>query len=177
VASGGQSAAADEVWKLPDGRTAADAEPGAKIIPEGDAELPACLGEPEECIAAVATDIAVGSAADVTFGDLATDAVFRAICVQRNFRVIEHHQQFVFVGVQLLQQAIKGDEACTALEDAIEARPHFTASPFEARPTVAVFPMGSGVRCRRQLDLRRTARPICYPWRQKPIHRSQIAEE
>ena len=66
--SGGQSAAADEVWKLRDGRTAADAEPGAKVIPEGDAELPACLGEPEECVAAIATDVAVGSTADVAFG-------------------------------------------------------------------------------------------------------------
>ena len=126
--SGGLSAAADEVWKLRDGRTAADAEPGAKIIPEGDAELPASLGEPEECVAAVATDVAVGSAADVALGHLAADVVFRAIGVQRNFRVIEHHQQFVFVGVQPLQQTVKGDEACAPLKDAIEARPHFIAS-------------------------------------------------
>ena len=48
--------------------------------------------------------------------------------VQRNFRVIEHHQQFVFVGVQPLQQTVKGDEACAPLKDAIEARPQFTAS-------------------------------------------------
>ena len=36
--------------------------------------------------------------------------------VQRDFRVIEHHQQFVFVGVQPLQQAAKGDEACAPLK-------------------------------------------------------------
>ncbi len=126
--SGGLSAAADEVWKLRDGRAAADAEPGAKVIPEGDTELAARLGEPEKRVAAVATDVAVGSAADVAFGHLATDVVFRSIGVQRNFRVIEHHQQLVFVGVQPFQQAVKGDKACTPLKDAIEARPQFTAS-------------------------------------------------
>ena len=100
-----------------DGRIAADAEFGVKIIPEGNAELPACLGEPEECVAAVATDVAVGSAADVAFGHLAANVVFRAIGVQWNFRVIEHHQQLVFVGVQPLQQAVKGDEACAPLKE------------------------------------------------------------
>jgi hypothetical protein len=39
--SGGLSIAVDEVWKLRDGRTVADTELGAKIIPKGDAELPA----------------------------------------------------------------------------------------------------------------------------------------
>src|SRR6202035_5992869 len=97
------SAAAHEIWKLRAAATATVRWPGAKIIPEGDAELPAGLGEPEKCIAAVATDVAVGSAADVAFGHLATDVVFRAIGVERNFRVIEHHQQFVYDGVQPLQ--------------------------------------------------------------------------
>src|SRR5450755_3849335 len=136
--SGGLSAAADEVWKLRDGRPAADAEPGAKIIPEGDAELPAGLSEPEKCVAAVATDVAVGSAADVAFGDLAADVVFRTIGVQRNVRVIEHHQQFVFVGMQPLQQTVKGDEAGAPLKDAIEARPHFTASTPRRREPVGL---------------------------------------
>jgi hypothetical protein len=122
------SSAADEIWKLRDGGAAADAESGAKIIPKGNAELPACLSEPEKRVAAVATDVAVGSAADVAFGHLAADVIFRAVGVQRNFRVIEHHQQFVFVGVQPLQQTVKGDEACTPLKDAIEARSQFTAS-------------------------------------------------
>ena len=55
--------------------------------------------------------------------------------VQRNFRVIEHHQEFVFVSVQPLQQAIKRDEACTPLKDAIEARPQFTApTPCRRKP-------------------------------------------
>ena len=132
-ASGGLAAAADEVWKLRDGRTAADAEPGAKIVPEGDAELPAGLGEPEEGVAAVAADVAVGSAADVALGHLAADVVFRAVGVQRDFRVIEHHQQLGLVGVQPLQQAVEGDEAGAPLKDAIEARPQFTASAWRRR--------------------------------------------
>ncbi|HXA24779.1 MAG TPA: hypothetical protein VNW90_21035 [Acetobacteraceae bacterium] len=37
-----------------------------------------------------------------------------------------------------MQQAIKGDEACTALEDAIEARPHFTATPPRRREPVGL---------------------------------------
>jgi hypothetical protein len=61
-----------------DGRTAADVEPGAKIIPKGDAELPAGLGEPEKCIAAVATDVAVGSAADVAFWSPGNGCRFRS---------------------------------------------------------------------------------------------------
>jgi hypothetical protein len=80
VASGGMSSAADEIWKLRDGAGAADAE-SAKIVTKGNAELPACLGEPEKRVAAVATDVAVGSAADVAFGHLATDVVFRSIGV------------------------------------------------------------------------------------------------
>ena len=32
----------------------------------------------------------------------------------------EHHQELVFVGVQPLQQAIKRDEACTPLKDAMK---------------------------------------------------------
>src|ERR1700733_13201038 len=113
------SSAADEIWKLRDGGAAADAESGAKVVPKGNPELPAGLGESEKRVAAVATDVAVGSAADVAFGHLATDVVFRSIGVQRNSRVIEHHQQFVFVGVQPLQQAVKGDEACAPLKDPI----------------------------------------------------------
>jgi len=58
--------------------------------------------------------------------------------VQRNFRVIEHHQQFVFVGVQPLKQAVKGDEACAPLKDAIEARSHFTASTPRRREPVGL---------------------------------------
>ena len=112
---------------------------GAKVVPEGDAELSTSLGEPEECIAAVATAVAVGSPADVAFGPLAADVVFRAIGVQRNFRVIEHHQQFVLVGVQPMQQVIKGDEACAPLKDAIEARPHFTASTPRRRQPVGLL--------------------------------------
>ena len=81
---------------LRDGGAAANAESGAKKVPKGNAELPAGLGESEK---RVATDVAVGSAADGAFGHLATGVVFRSIGVKRNFRAIEHHQQLVFVGV------------------------------------------------------------------------------
>ena len=127
AASGGLAAAADEVWKVRDGRTAGDAEPGAEIVPEGDAELPAGLGEAEEGVAAVAADVAVGSAADLALGHLAADVVLRAVGVQRDLRVIEHHQQLGLVGVQPLQQAVEGGEAGAPLEDAVEARPQLAA--------------------------------------------------
>ena len=40
------------------------------------------LASPEKRVAAVATDAAVGSAADVAFGHLATDVIFRSIGVE-----------------------------------------------------------------------------------------------
>ena len=122
------AAAADEVWKVRNGGTAQDTEPGAEEVPEGDAELPAGFGEPEKGVAAVAADVAVGSAADLSLGYLAADVVFRAVGVQRDLGVVEHHQQLGLVGVQPLKQAVEGGEAGTAPEDAVEARAQFTAS-------------------------------------------------
>jgi hypothetical protein len=58
--------------------------------------------------------------------------------MQRNFRIIEHHQQFVFVGVQPFQQAVKSDEACTPLKDPIEACSHLTASTPSRREPVGL---------------------------------------
>ena len=121
------STAADEVWKLRDSRTSGDTEARAKIIPESDAELAAGLSETKECVAAVAADVAVSSAADMALGYLAADVALRAIGVQRDLRMVEHHQQLVLVGVQPLKQTIEGDEASAPFKDAIEARPHFTA--------------------------------------------------
>jgi hypothetical protein len=40
--------------------------------------------------------------------------------VKRNFGPFEHHQQFGFVGMQPCQQAVEGDEAGLAGEDAVE---------------------------------------------------------
>ena len=98
-------------------------EPCAEIVPEGDAELCAGLAEAEEGIAAVATDVAAGAAADLALGDLAADVVLRAVGVQRDFGPIEHHQQFGLVGVQPREQTVEGDEAGLAREDAVEPRP------------------------------------------------------
>ena len=109
------------------GRGTDDAEPGAEIVPERDAELPAGLAEAQEGVAAVASDVGLGSAADLALGHLAADVVLRAVGVQRNFRVIEHHQQFGLVGMQPLQQAIEGGETGGAQEDAVEARPQLAA--------------------------------------------------
>ena len=54
-------------------------------------------------------------------GDLAADVVLRAVGVERDFGPVEHHQQFGLVGVQPGEQAVEGDEAGPALEDAVEA--------------------------------------------------------
>jgi hypothetical protein len=55
------------------------------------------------------------------FGDLAPDVVFGAVGVGRDFRVIEHHQQFGFVGMQSGEQSIEGGKAGLARKYAIEA--------------------------------------------------------
>jgi len=48
--------------------------------------------------------------------------------VQRDFWPIEHHQQFGFVGMQPLQQAIEGGKADATPEDTVEACPQFAAA-------------------------------------------------
>ena len=78
--------------------------------------------EPEEGVAAVASDVAVGAATDVTLGHLAADVVFRAVGVQRDLGMVEHHQEFGLVGVQPLQQAVERGESGGAQEDAVETR-------------------------------------------------------
>ena len=97
-----------------------DTEPRAEVIPEADAELGAGLGEREEGVAGVATRIAAGAARDFAPGDVATDVVFRAIGVRRDFRAFEHLEQLRLVGMKPREQAIEGDEAGFAGEDAIE---------------------------------------------------------
>src|SRR5215207_9151283 len=98
-----------------------DGEAGAEIIPEGDAELCAGFAEAEEGVAAVATGVASCAAADLAFGDLAADVVLRTVGVQRDFGPIEHHEQLALVGMEASEQAVEGDEAGAAREDAIEA--------------------------------------------------------
>ena len=101
----------DDVCQARDDWLTWDGEPAAEIIPESDAHLGASLGQPEEGVAAVATDVAAGATADFAFGHLTADVVLRAVRVQRNVRMVEHGQQLGVIGVQPLQQAIKSDEA------------------------------------------------------------------
>ena len=102
----------------------------SQIVPEGDAELGAGLGETEEGIAAVAPGIAAGAAADLALGDVAADVVLRTVGVQRALGPIEDNQQFGLVGVQPLEQAVEGNKAGCALEDPIEARPQGGLAPW-----------------------------------------------
>src|SRR5208337_1049864 len=126
--SGGLAAAADEVGEAGHRRGAGGTEPGAEIVPEREAELLAGLAEAEEGVAAVAAGAGLGAAADLAFGHLAADVVLRTIGVQRDLRVVEHHQELGLVGVQPLEQAVEGGKAGGAQEDAVEARPHFAAA-------------------------------------------------
>ena len=59
------AAAADEVGEVGHARAVWDAEPGAEVVPERDAELVAGLAEAEEGIAAVARGLALDAAAPV----------------------------------------------------------------------------------------------------------------
>jgi hypothetical protein len=54
------AAATDKVCQAWDGWLIGNGKPTVEIIPEGDAQLGASLGQAEECVTAVATDIAPG---------------------------------------------------------------------------------------------------------------------
>ena len=95
-------------------------EPAAQIIPDRDPEFVAGFGQAEECVAAIAADIAPGPGADLPPRDVTTDIVLRTVGVKRNFRPVQHHQQLSFVGMQPRQQAVQRDEAGAAEEDAVE---------------------------------------------------------
>ena len=75
---------ADDVWEVGDFSLARDGQPGAEVIPEGDAELCAGLGEAEEGVAAVAAGVASGAGADLAPDDLAANVVFRSVGVERD---------------------------------------------------------------------------------------------
>ena len=74
-----------------------DCEPAAEIVPEGDPQLGASLGQSEEGITAVAANIAAGSPADVAFGDLAAAVVLRALGVQWDVWMVEHGSNSVLL--------------------------------------------------------------------------------
>ena len=62
----------------------------AEIVEEGDAKLLACLHQAEEGITSVASSLGSGSAGDFSLGDVTADVVFGSVCVQWDFRTVEH---------------------------------------------------------------------------------------
>jgi hypothetical protein len=117
------SSGEDDFGQGRDGLGARDGESVAEVIPERDFELGTGFGEAEKGIAAVTTDIAASAGAELAAGDVAADVVLRSVSVQRDFGSVEHHQQLGLVGVEPDEQAVEGDEAGFALEDAVEPRP------------------------------------------------------
>jgi hypothetical protein len=81
------AAQSDEVgkgWRVGFG----NAQPGAEIIPERDAELGAGLDEAEEGVPAVAAGVAAGAAADFAPGDLTAGCRFRSRWCGAGFQVV-----------------------------------------------------------------------------------------
>jgi hypothetical protein len=75
------AAAANDVGEERYGGGVGNAEPGAEVIPEGDAEFLAGLVEAEEGVAAGTTEVAVGAAADLAPRHLAAQSGFRVVDV------------------------------------------------------------------------------------------------
>src|SRR5262249_52464439 len=90
--------------------------------PEDDSQFFASFGEAKESIAAIATDIAAGTTADLAFGDVSPNIVFRAVGVERDFGPLKHFEQLGLIGVESFEQAVEGDEAGLTGEDAIKPR-------------------------------------------------------
>src|SRR6202789_1366872 len=105
-------------------------EPAAEIIPDRDEELIAGLGQTEECIAAVPTNVAPCSGADLPACDVTANVVLRSIGVERDLRPLQHPPLGRLVGVQPREQTIQRGEAGVAQENAVEP------STQRARPTV-----------------------------------------
>ena len=95
-------------------------EPAAQIIPNGDAELVTSLGQTEKRITTITADLAACPGADLAPRDVTADVVLRSVGMERNFRPIQHRQQFSLVRMQPCQQAIQRGEAGAAEEDAVE---------------------------------------------------------
>jgi hypothetical protein len=91
-----------------------DGEAVGEIIPEADFEFGAGLGERDENVAAIAAVVAAGAAAEATPGDVGADVVFGSVGMQRDFRAIEHPEQFGLVGVEPRQQPVERDNPSRA---------------------------------------------------------------
>ena len=84
------TAAADKIREREYGRLARNAEAAAEILPERDPQLGTSLGQSEEGVATVASNVAAGAAADLSLGHVTADIPFGAIGVQGDFRSVEH---------------------------------------------------------------------------------------
>jgi hypothetical protein len=67
-------------------------EPTAEIIPDRDAKFVTGLDEAEERVAAIPSDLAPGSGADLPPCGVTADVVFLSVGVERDFRPFQHHQ-------------------------------------------------------------------------------------
>ena len=76
-----------------------DIEPAAQIIPDRDAQFVTRLGETEESVAAVPSDSAPCSRADLAPRDLTANVIFRTVGVERDFGPVQNHQQLGLIGV------------------------------------------------------------------------------
>ena len=72
-------------------------------------------------IAGIASGIGSGGSVDFSADDLASDVVFGAVGVQRDFRPVENAQPLGLVGMEPFKQAVERGEAGFSLEDAVVA--------------------------------------------------------
>ncbi len=126
---GRSGACADYLWQAWeqawDCGGAVNAQAVAEIIPEGDAEFGAGLGDAEERIAYVTTGVASGPAGDFTLGDVTADVIFRSVGVERDFgtpfargqsRTTRRSRRLAWIRLKLVEQPRAG----SAPEDPIE---------------------------------------------------------
>jgi hypothetical protein len=99
-----------------------------EIIPERHALPHAGLGQTEEGIAAIASEVAAGPGTDLSACDLTADVILRPVGMQGYFGPFQHHEHFVFVGMQSSQKAIQCNEASAAPEYAVEPGPQCGAA-------------------------------------------------
>ena len=78
-----------------------------EIAPEGKAELAAGFLQTSKGIAATASQVATGSAADLAPFDVAADVVLATVGVQRDLRAQEHKKQFFLVVLDAFEERIE----------------------------------------------------------------------
>ena len=121
----GRGGLADEFWQRGDLWCAGRVEAVAEIVPEADAELGASLHQAEEGVAAFTSGLGPGSAGDLAPRELAADVVLGVVGVQGHIGTVQHHEEFVAVGMQPRQKPVRvgpgGGKAGARREQALEA--------------------------------------------------------